>query len=301
MKAASILVIGNVNVDLVLGKIDDWPDFGTEIVVDHSEMRAGGSAGNTALALGGMGIGHRLIAATGDDVFGAWLRDAFDEETCDWIVSPGATTVTVGIVHADADRAFFTTPGHLMRADTRMVMRRLTKAPHSHAWAIIAGGFLMPDLMQNTTGLIDALKGLGWQVAIDPGWPPDGWSQAVRSMMRQWLATADASLLNEDEVVQLADAQSVEAAAEEIVARAGADHLLVLKRGPDGARAHHRGAIREATAPEVEVIDTVGAGDTFNAAFLAALANGDDVATALARGVRTASRAISTSPRRYGD
>ena len=40
-----ILVLGNVNVDLVMGPVDGWPAIGTEIEVERAEMRAGGSAG----------------------------------------------------------------------------------------------------------------------------------------------------------------------------------------------------------------------------------------------------------------
>jgi sugar/nucleoside kinase (ribokinase family) len=48
---AAILVLGNVNVDLVLGEIDGWPSAGTEVMVDRSETRAAGSVSNTSLAL----------------------------------------------------------------------------------------------------------------------------------------------------------------------------------------------------------------------------------------------------------
>jgi sugar/nucleoside kinase (ribokinase family) len=52
-------------------------------------------------------------------------------------------------------------------------------------------------------------------------------------------------------------------------------------------------------APAVEVIDTVGAGDAFNAGYLVGMIRGRPVAKALALGVAVASRAVSTSPRSY--
>ena len=45
LTSSAILVLGNANVDLVLGEVDRWPAIGTEVVVERSEMRAGGSAG----------------------------------------------------------------------------------------------------------------------------------------------------------------------------------------------------------------------------------------------------------------
>jgi sugar/nucleoside kinase (ribokinase family) len=53
-------------------------------------------------------------------------------------------------------------------------------------------------------------------------------------------------------------------------------------------------------APVVEVVDTIGAGDVFNAAFLAALAEGEPLVSCLTSGTKVASRAISTLPRNYG-
>src|SRR5690606_33862831 len=124
-----LLVLGNVNVDLVLGPVAGWPAIGTEIEVERAETRAGGSAGNTALALAGMDEPHLLIASTGDDPNGAFLRGEFREEWSDWIVDPGATTLTVAIVHEGGDRAFFTTPGHLQRADVKTLMERVPSPP----------------------------------------------------------------------------------------------------------------------------------------------------------------------------
>lgn len=299
MTTPDILLLGNANVDLVLGEIDGWPAIGTEIVVDRSEMRPGGSAGNMALALTGMGKSYLFIASTGDDPNGEWLRSQFDRQFCRWIDDQGQTTVTVGIVHKGGDRVFFTTPGHLQTARAQDLLDALPDAPHQHAIATIAGGFLMPDIATGTSRLIRALSEKGWRTAIDPGWPPSGWNATTLDQMSEWLGLADFALLNAEELKGIAGTDNVEKASDIVRARLNPSQTLVVKTGPEGARAYRSREAARALAPQVQVVDTVGAGDTFNAAFVAALVRGDDLAAALEFGVTTAARAISTFPRRY--
>lgn len=299
MTTADILLLGNANVDLVLGEIDGWPAIGTEIVVERSEMRAGGSAGNMALALAGMGRPFLFVASTGDDPNGEWLRSQFDARSCRWIVDEGPTTVTVGIVHKGGDRVFFTTPGHLQTARTQDLLDVLPKAPHEQAIAVIAGGYLMPDIAAGTARLMQELSGRGWRTAIDPGWPPSGWNATTLGQMSEWLELADFALLNAEEVKGITRADDIDRAASLLVKRLKPSQTLVIKAGPDGARAYRADEHETAAAPEVRVIDTVGAGDTFNAAFLTALVRGGSLGEALYFGVHTAARAISTFPRRY--
>jgi sugar/nucleoside kinase (ribokinase family) len=297
--AAAILVLGNVNVDLVLGEIDGWPAVGTEVVVERSEMRAGGSAGNTSLALSGLNVPHRLVASTGNDPNGDWLRGQFDADCCDWIIEGCSTTLTVGIVHKGGDRVFFTTPGHLQSARLDDLLARIPQAPHARAIAIVAGGFLMPDIQAGKARLLAGLHGKGWRTAIDPGWPPQGWTQHTIRLMHAWMELADIALINAEEAKGLAQNSALEEACRQIMARLRPGQTLVVKDGAEGVRAFHDGKAFHVVSPPVTVIDTVGAGDTFNAAFMAALSGKDDLPGALDHGVATASRAISTFPRRY--
>lgn len=299
MPVPPILVLGNANVDLVLGEVDGWPAIGTEVVVERSEMRPGGSAGNAALALAGMGTPHRFIASVGDDPNGAWLRSQFDEASTEWIVDRCDTTVTVGIVHKGGDRAFFTTPGHLQSARLEDLLSRLPEAPHPGACALLSGAFLMPAIQLGTPRLLAALRQRGWLTAIDPGWPPEGWTAGVREDMRGWLGGCDVALMNEEEAKGLAEIRDTDLAEQSLAEQFGASTLLVVKRGPDGATARQDSRALRVHAAPVKVIDTVGAGDCFNAGFLAAFTRGAELPEALQSAVAVATSAISTFPRRY--
>jgi sugar/nucleoside kinase (ribokinase family) len=205
----------------------------------------------------------------------------------------------VGIVHKGGDRVFFTTPGHLQSARLDDLLARLPQAPHISAYAILSGGFLLPGIAEGTVSLLAALKAKGWRTAVDPGWPVEGWTGDNRTRFQAWLQAADIAMINAEETKGFTGHHDLDAATEALVKSLQADQLLVIKRGPDGASAFQPDAAFHMRSPQVTVIDTVGAGDTFNAAFLAALSDNKPIQHALERGVATAARAISTFPRRY--
>ena len=66
----SIAVVGNVQADVLVRPVLDLPAPGTDVLVDDIAVRAAGSAGNTALALRGLGSPARLFGNLGDDRFG---------------------------------------------------------------------------------------------------------------------------------------------------------------------------------------------------------------------------------------
>jgi sugar/nucleoside kinase (ribokinase family) len=295
-----LAVIGNVNVDLILGPAEPWPKPGTEIIVDHDELRVGGSAGNAALALEALGVEFDMSASTGTDEFGRWLRESFGSRAEKWPIRPEGTTLSVGITHPDGERTFFTTRGHLPRFSLADVLAALDGDRLSDGYALLCGSFLTDDLTGDYPALFDWADSHGITLALDTGWPLDGWTEENRQATRDWLSRCGCALLNEVEATTLSDLSDPVAAAREIKRHMPQGAIVVVKRGPEGAIAIDAdGAFFSAAAPSVKVVDTIGAGDVFNAAFLAALADGRPLAACLVAGTRVASSAISTHPRSY--
>lgn len=296
-----LAVIGNVNVDLILGPAEPWPKAGTEIIVDHDELRVGGSAGNSALAWKALGIDFEIAANTGTDEFGRWLRESFGSQAEKWPVRPEGTTLSVGITHPDGERTFFTTRGHLPRFSLDCVFAALDGARLSGGYALLCGSFLTDDLAADYPYLFDWADTHGITLALDTGWPLDGWTEKNRQATRGWLSRCGCALLNEVETTTLSGLADPVEAARELKRHMPKDAIVVVKRGPDGALAIDAdGALVSAAAPPVKVVDTIGAGDVFNAAFLATLAEGLPLQECLQAGTAVASRAISTLPRNYG-
>lgn len=296
-----LAVIGNVNVDLIVGPVEPWPKAGTETVVDHDELRVGGQAGNSALAWEALGVDFTIAANVGDDQFGRWLREAFGHRAEIWPVRPEGTTLSVGMTHPDGERTFFTTRGHLPRFSLADVFSVLDGNALSGGYALLCGSFLTDDLTREYDAFFDWADSHGIAVALDTGWPMDGWTEANCAATRAWLSRCALALFNEVETVTLAGMSSPTDAARQIRSSMRHGATFVVKRGPRGAIAiGPDGTLVEATAPDVRVVDTIGAGDVFNAAFLAAMARDQPLSACLSAATHVASRAISTLPRNYG-
>ena len=299
-----LAVIGNVNVDIIIGAADPWPQPGTEILVEHGEVRVGGAAGNTALAWQAMGVPYQVAGNTGRDQFGDWLRNAFPGHCDRWPVEDTATTFSVGVTHPDGERTFFTIPGHMPLLGLATVQRSLRIEDLRGGLALICGCFLTDRLATDYPALFAWLKAHDIEVALDTGWPPSGWTRDIRRRTRDWLPFCDHLLLNEVEITSLADVDDVAAAMDIVAGLMPVTGTLVVKQGPVGAsgrRVVANGApeIVRVAAPDVTPVDTIGAGDVFNAGYLAACAAGQDLRASIGAGVQIASRAVSTLPRRY--
>ena len=208
-QTGTIYVAGNVNVDLILGPLAQWPRMGTETILPHYELRVGGQAGNTGLALAALRARHRVVANMGGDPLGDWLRTAFQDSAPDWQRSPAATTVTVGLLHPSGERTFFTSVGHLAGFAPGHVLAELPERAAPGDIVLVCGVFLSPLLVAGGRQLLQALVERGFVTALDTGWPDAGWS-AVRSTVESWLPLVDHVLFNELETTALAGRDSLE-------------------------------------------------------------------------------------------
>jgi sugar/nucleoside kinase (ribokinase family) len=294
-----VVVIGNVNVDMILGPQAPWPQPGTEVVLPDYELRVGGSAGNAALALQALGVPVRLFANAGDDILGRWLRDAFGEAAAYWRLADRPTTVSVGVTHPNGERTFFTNEGHLEALGPEDVLPHIPPRAPRGSVALLAGPFLSPPLCRAFGEVLEALRAAGYRVALDTGWPPAGWTDEVRRRVGEWLAGTDLLLFNEAEACAFAGSPDLEGAVSAIRPALPETATLVVKLGPSGAQAWAARAKASVSAPPTRVADSIGAGDVFNAGFIAAEMAGASLGEALAAAVNYASAVIATKPRRY--
>lgn len=294
---APIAVIGNANLDLVGGPLDLWPERGTETFLKCADSRVGGSAANTALVLQRLGSQSGLIASAGEDIVGKMIQAQFVGPLDRIARTPGPSSITFGLLHSGSERTFFSTPGHLDTFDCDQIRESLEGWPLEGALALVSGSFALPALADETTSLLSELHRSGARTAIDPGWPDSGWTLENRSRVLDWVAQSDIVLLNDKEALGLTQKKTVDLAIESLapILRFGAE--LVIKCGPEGAKSVVSEARFKASSPASNIVDTIGAGDAFNAGYLAARQMGLGPSESLTAGCAVASAVIQDFPR----
>ncbi|MFT2720283.1 carbohydrate kinase family protein [Deinococcus sp. A31D244] len=290
-----LVILGNVNVDLIMGPLAQWPAEGEEVLVPELRWRVGGNAGNAALACHALGTDALTITSVGDDLAGTWLRTQLTGHAVHWLGSATPTSVTAAFSHPGSDRSFVTYLGHLQHLSWPDLAPHL---PPARA-ALLAGAFLTPRLRQDYPALLARLNTQGTAAALDFGWPDGGFTPDIRAEILGWLPGVQHLLINELEAAHLTGAATPQAAAQHLAAHLHPHGTVVIKCGARGVVAHHAGREYATPAPTVQVIDSVGAGDTWNAVYLHGVLRGATLDEALQDAVQVASRAISTEPRQF--
>lgn len=259
-------VIGNLNADMVLYPLRDFPAWGTEVIASAMDWRPGG-IGNALLCLARLGVGVSAIANVGQDSIGSELLSALGETGVDVSHierSPNVrTAISVGIGREDGERAFVTHLGHLELLDKDLVLG------HREAWkeaqcVLISGYFLLPGLgFKGTRELIGEVRAEGKKVLFDTGWDIHGWPERSVEEVNRLLEGVDIFLPSLNEAQALTGESSPEDCLESLFARC--PNCVVIKMGEAGSIARTReGVFRHAAFP-VSPLDTTGAGDSFNA------------------------------------
>lgn len=284
--AFDLLVLGELNADLLLGG-DVEPAFGQEErLLSSADLVLGGSGAITACGAARLGLRVAYAGLVGDDLVGRFVLDELRAKGVDtrWVVRAETGSSGLGVIlsRPDGDRAILTYPGLIPVFSPKDVpAAALAAARHVHVGAY----FLQTGLHAGLPGLLAAHARRGGTSSLDPNWDPAGtWElDAV-------LPHLELLLPNAEEARRLARTDDPDAAAEVLAARGPA---LAVKNGASGAlfRDAHE-LVRVGAATGIRAVDATGAGDSFDAGFLAGFLEGLGPAASLALG--NACGALST-------
>jgi len=215
----------------------------------------------------------------GDDVFGSTTLGRLREAGVDVSaveVRPGAATGVSVHLSAPGDRAILTLPGTIpaLGADAVRAAADAVRPAHAH----VASPYLTPALTAELPELLASWRASGLTTSLDPNWDPaerwDSLAPALREL--------DVLLPNLAELRGLARAVGAGSpAGDDPGPRAQASALaalrprVVVKAGGEGGWSlDAAGDLVQVPGLSLDVVDATGAGDTFDAGYIAAIAYG---------------------------
>ncbi len=264
MADLDLVVLGDANPDLVLRGGDVEPVFGQEErLVEEGTLTVGGSGAIMACAAARLGLRVGFVGVVGDDPFGMFMRVELESRGVDLrglLVDPHRPTGITVVLSRGDDRAILTAPGTISDLRGSLIDADLLRtARHIH----VSSYFLQRALRENLPGLFGEVRAAGVSTSVDPNWDPEQrWDGGLLGLLSQ----TDLFLPNSAEARAITGIDDIDVAAESLAGRGG---TVAIKFG-DGGGMVVRGedAIR-VPGIAVNVIDTTGAGDTFDAGYLA--------------------------------
>ncbi len=271
-----VLSTGRLYCDVVMAGLSAPPAAGQEVYADHLVLAAGGGAYITAAYLAALGRGVALASVIPAEPFAGPIASELAESGVDLSPCRSAPAgvdaqITVAMI-TGGDRAFVTRRSGPAMPDTLAALIAARVYDHLHIGEL-ASLVEMPDVAAQA-------KAQGMTVSVDCAWDAD---VLARGDLVGFLRDVDVFLPNKGEAEALARHAPLNQYAP----------LVVVKDGKNGASALQGGGRLHRPALSVDVVDTVGAGDAFNAGFLDRWLEGAAVAECLDAGAHTAAVALA--------
>ena len=262
-KKIDAIVVGELNVDLILNRIEGFPEVGKEKLAGEMTLTLGSSSAICASNLSSLGSKVSFLGKIGKDIFGDLVVESLaaskvqtDLIICDENTKTGATIV----LNYDEDRAMITHTGAMETlAITDIRPEKIESARHLH----FSSYFLQAGLRADIIELFRMAKQSGLTTSLDAQWDPDEkWDLDLQAV----LPFVDIFLPNQLELLYLTGQADLTSALSYLKTAA---NVIVVKMGNEGSLlAFKDQLIRKPAFLNKEVVDAIGAGDSFNAGFI---------------------------------
>ena len=268
-KRFAIAIVGEINLDLILYGLPAVMPMERELLASGFTATLGSSSAILAHNMAIMGVSVAFSTCVGHDDFGQVALARLKESGVDlthvsYSENGTGTGVTILLPHA-RERHILTYLGTMAELTCDdLDLDYLASARHFHLSSI----FLQTGLQPGLFDLLSALKKRGLTLSLDTNDDPaDEWG----GVLDEILPLVDILLPNEGELVRMTKTASLEAALTKMSANVP---LIVVKCGSRGALVHEGGITTLVPPLTVDAVDTIGAGDSFNAGFLTAFLEG---------------------------
>ena len=280
------LVAGEANADLLIDGIVRL-EFEKEKLATDMRLVLGGSSSIFAFNLARLGAKVGFAGIVGDDFFGHFVVERLRWAGVDVREirrSPRARTGLTIWCRKGSQRAGITYSGSIALLRARDVTDAcLRRARHLHVGAY----FLQDNLQPGAASLFRRAHRLGLTTSLDCNYDPaERWDSGIRGV----LEFTDIFFPNDIEALGIAKSRDVELAARELAKLA---RVVAVKRGARGVLVATGDKQFRVPAVKAKVVDTTGAGDSFDAGFLARFLKGGSIEESARAGVAAGARAVT--------
>ncbi len=284
--APRVLVVGELNVDIVAVGVERLPVMGAEVITKDCELTLGSASAIFAVGMARLGSRVTFVSQVGKDTFGDFCLNALKREGISTTYVQRQRTEKTGVtisLSTVRDRALITYPGAIasftvQEFDTSLIAR------HQHIH--LTSYYLQRGLQPAFPGLFKKAKAEGLTTSFDPNSDPNSsWRDGINEVLRN----TDLLFVNEREATELTGFTKKRDA---LKALGQLVPCAVIKLGSKGAAAIHQDQVIKHSGFKVDAVDTTGAGDSFDAGFVAAYLSGAAIEDCLRQG--NACGALST-------
>lgn len=287
MRRFDVTIAGELNLDLILYGTPAEIPRERELLVSDLTLTLGSSSAIVAHNLASLGSHVGFVSCIGTDQFGevALARlSAAGVDVSKVAVLPGRKTGLTVIMQRDTWRNMLTYPGTIF--DLRLQdldLEYLCSAKHFH----LSSFYLQRGLRADVPELFRKLKSAGLTISLDCNDDPDDtWEGKIWEALNY----VDVFLPNAREAMRLTGTSELEPALDKL---AKTVPLVAVKLGSDGAIARRGKEQWSSPSLQVDLVDPVGAGDSFDAGFINQYLRGADVPICLASGNRAGALSVT--------
>ncbi|MBR0500225.1 MAG: carbohydrate kinase family protein [Bacteroidales bacterium] len=272
MKKYDILALGELNVDLLLNHIAGFPEIGKEIFARDMTLTLGSSTAIFAANAATLGSRVSFVGMIGKDSFGDVVKSSLQARHIDvsnLIEAESAATGLTAILNYDNDRANVTYPGAMSIMGVKDIKPEvISQARHVHVSSV----FLQETLHRELMEIVRLVKDCGATLSMDVQFDPEEeWEFDYEKI----LPMVDVFMPNEQELMAITRKDSVGEAVDAILPFI---NVAVVKMGTRGSLLVTREGRRLMPAMlNNNVVDAIGAGDSFDAGFISAYVAGKDL------------------------
>jgi len=268
-KQFDVLVVGELNVDIILNGLATLPSIGIEILAGEMAVTLGSSSAIFASNISTLGVRTAFLGKIGKDDFGETVLDSLQKKlvNTDTIkMSSAKKTGATIVLNYDDDRAMVTYPGAMEDLSVSEVEDgNLESARHLHVSSV----FLQPKIQKEVVNLFSRAKQKGMTTSLDIQWDPaEKWDIDFEKL----LPLVDVFLPNLQELLAITKKKTIEDAIAVVKPFA---NIIAIKMGKDGSwGVQGNTSIKYAPFLNNQIVDAIGAGDSFNAGFIRAFIQG---------------------------